>query len=72
MNSKDYFQKLLLNREKIGEGSYGVVYKSIMKDTNTTVAIKKIIPEKDQEGVSATTIREVSLLKMLDHPNVVK
>lgn len=73
MNYKgDTFQNLLLNREKIGEGTYGVVYKSILKDTNTPVAIKKILPDKEEEGVSPTTLREISILKDLDHSNIVK
>lgn len=28
--------------EKIGEGSYGIVYKAIHKEDNTLVALKKI------------------------------
>lgn len=29
--------------EKIGEGSYGIVYKAINKNTNSWVALKKIL-----------------------------
>ena len=36
-----------------------------------TVALKKIRLETDDEGVPSTAIREISLLKELDHPNIV-
>ena len=64
----DEFQKL----EKIGEGTYGVVYKAKDKITNQFVALKKIRLETESEGVPSTAIREISLLKELDHPNVVQ
>ena len=67
-NKLDEFQKL----EKIGEGTYGVVYKAKDKITNQFVALKKIRLETESEGVPSTAIREISLLKELDHPNVVQ
>ena len=67
-NKLDEFQKL----EKIGEGTYGVVYKAKDKITNQFVALKKIRLETESEGVPSTAIREISLLKELDHPNVVR
>ena len=36
--------------EKIGEGTYGVVYKAIQKNTGLTVAMKKIRLETEEEG----------------------
>ncbi len=58
--------------EKIGEGTYGVVYKA--KDVQTTdiVALKKIRLDSEDEGVPSTAIREISLLKELQHPNIVR
>lgn len=58
--------------EKLGEGTYGVVYKAIDLQTGETVAIKKIRLEKEDDGVPSTAIREISLLKNLKHPNVVE
>ncbi|KAH8021515.1 hypothetical protein HPB51_015911 [Rhipicephalus microplus] len=58
--------------EKIGEGTYGVVYKAKCKATNKMVAIKKIRVEGGGEGVPATTIREVALLRELKHENIVR
>ncbi|XP_014368219.1 cyclin-dependent kinase 1 [Papilio machaon] len=61
-----------LKIEKIGEGTYGVVYKGKNKITGQFVAMKKIRLESDDEGVPSTAIREISLLKELNHPNIVK
>lgn len=58
--------------EKIGEGTYGIVYKAIDKQTNDLIALKKIRLEYEDEGVPSTAIREISLLKEIDHPNVIK
>jgi cyclin-dependent kinase 2 len=56
---------------KIGEGTYGVVYKARDKITNETVALKKIRLEHDDEGIPSTAVREISLLKELQHPNII-
>ncbi|XP_041056691.1 cyclin-dependent kinase 2-like isoform X1 [Carcharodon carcharias] len=64
----DNFQKV----EKIGEGTYGVVYKAMNKVTGEMVALKKIRLDAEMEGVPSTAIREISLLKELNHPNIVK
>lgn len=61
------FQKI----EKIGEGTYGVVYKAKEKTTGRVVALKKIRLNDDKEGVPPTTIREISLLKSLKHKNII-
>ncbi|XP_075232278.1 cyclin-dependent kinase 2-like [Lycorma delicatula] len=58
--------------EKIGEGTYGVVYKAVDKESGDVVALKKIRLEGESEGVPSTAIREISLLKELKHPNVVR
>ncbi|XP_065174346.1 cyclin-dependent kinase 2-like [Sycon ciliatum] len=60
--------------EKIGEGTYGVVYKA--KDSSASnqeeVALKKIRLDNESEGVPSTAIREIALLKDLDHQNIVR
>ena len=57
--------------EKIGEGTYGVVYKARSIRDNLTVALKRIRLDQDEEGVPSTAIREISLLKELRHENIV-
>ncbi|XP_072501862.1 cyclin-dependent kinase 3 isoform X1 [Notamacropus eugenii] len=66
--SMDVFQKV----EKIGEGTYGVVYKARNRQTGQLVALKKIRLDSETEGVPSTAIREISLLKELKHPNIVR
>ncbi|PPJ60042.1 hypothetical protein CBER1_02657 [Cercospora berteroae] len=60
--------------EKVGEGTYGVVYKA--RDLSTPdqriVALKKIRLEAEDEGVPSTAIREISLLKEMNDPNVMR
>lgn len=51
--------------EKVGEGTYGKVYKAKDKETGQLVALKKTRLEMDEEGVPPTALREVSLLQML-------
>lgn len=59
--------------EKIGEGTYGVVYKARSLRTNQIVALKRIRLDSDSEGVPSTAIREISFLKELsEHFNIVK
>lgn len=59
--------------EKIGEGTYGVVYKAReLNHPNRIVALKKIRLEAEDEGVPSTAIREISLLKEMQDPNIVQ
>lgn len=58
--------------EKVGEGTYGVVYKAKDRVTGEIIALKKIRLEAEDEGIPSTAIREISLLKELQHPNIVR
>mmetsp|Transcript_1589 Transcript_1589/g.4335 ORF Transcript_1589/g.4335 Transcript_1589/m.4335 type:complete len:304 (+) Transcript_1589:159-1070(+) len=58
--------------DKLGEGTYGVVHKAKNKENGDIVALKQIRLESEDEGVPCTAIREISLLKELNHPNVVR
>lgn len=68
-SAKEAFEKL----EKVGEGTYGKVYRAREKATGKIVALKKTRLHEDDEGVPPTTLREVSLLRMLSRdPHVVR
>ncbi|KAL8140746.1 hypothetical protein V2J09_006767 [Rumex salicifolius] len=69
-SAMEAFEKL----EKVGEGTYGKVYRAREKATGKIVALKKTRLHEDDEGVPPTTLREISLLRMLsrDDPHVVK
>ena len=67
-NKIDRYEKL----ENIGEGTYGVVYKARDTQTGEIYALKKIKLETEQEGIPSTAIREIALLKELQHPNIVR
>lgn len=61
-----YIQKRFL-----GSGSYSSVFLGLDTLTNRSVALKRIsINEK--EGIPATTIREIAILKSLRHPNILR
>uniref|UniRef100_A0A8C3VU60 non-specific serine/threonine protein kinase n=1 Tax=Catagonus wagneri TaxID=51154 RepID=A0A8C3VU60_9CETA len=54
--------------EKLGEGSYGSVYKAIHKETGQIVAIKQVPVESDLQEI----IKEISIMQQCDSPHVVK
>ncbi|OCF42389.1 CMGC/CDK protein kinase [Kwoniella heveanensis CBS 569] len=56
---------------KLGEGTFGVVTKGIEIATKRAIALKKLITHNPRDGVSVTTVREIKILKSLNHPNVV-
>ncbi|KAI7905792.1 kinase-like domain-containing protein [Cokeromyces recurvatus] len=56
---------------KIGEGTYGVVFKAREIKTNEPVALKKL-KMCAYEGVPTTTLREIAILKSLNHENIIK
>jgi hypothetical protein len=58
--------------DKIGEGTYGNVYKARDTTNGELIALKKIKFQNDDEGIPSTAIREVCLLKELHHDNIVE
>lgn len=57
---------------RMGEGTYGIVYKAVEKATGHTVALKKIPIDARDEGFSVGALREISVLQELKHPNIVR
>lgn len=50
----------------VGNGSFGVVFQATCIETGETVAIKKVLQDKRFKN------RELQIMRVLDHPNVVK
>lgn len=57
---------------KIGQGTYGEVYKARDADTGELVALKKVLLKNEKEGFPVTAVREIKLLRALNHPNIVR
>jgi cyclin-dependent kinase 7 len=56
---------------RVGEGTYGVVYRATTKGTQDVVAMKKIKMQSIADGVSFTALREIKILREIHHPNVI-
>lgn len=56
--------------QRLGKGTYATVYLGRSRLSNNLVALKEILKEHD-EGAPCTAIREVSLLRLLRHNNIV-
>ncbi|UXI17344.1 MAM and LDL-receptor class A domain-containing protein 1-like [Sarcoptes scabiei] len=56
---------------KIGEGSYGIVFKCRNRDNGQLVAIKKYVETEDDPLIKKIAMREIKMLKQLKHPNLI-
>lgn len=64
----DDFEKL----GKLGEGTYGVVYKARNKKTGEIVALKRVKMDADsEEGFPLTSLREINILFSSHHPSII-
>ncbi|KAI8065939.1 kinase-like domain-containing protein [Gongronella butleri] len=57
---------------KIGEGTYGEVFRGIHRRTKEKVALKRIQLNHLQGGISTTALREIALLKEINHKHVIR
>ncbi|XP_023231515.1 cyclin-dependent kinase-like 1 [Centruroides sculpturatus] len=56
---------------KIGEGSYGIVFKCRNRENGQLVAIKKFVETEDEPLIKKIALREIRMLKQLKHPNLI-
>ncbi|XP_022320982.1 cyclin-dependent kinase 9-like [Crassostrea virginica] len=56
---------------KIGQGTFGEVFKARDRQTRRLVAMKKVLMENEKEGFPITALREIKILQLLRHENVV-
>ena len=57
---------------KLGEGTFGEVHKARHAKKGHLVALKKILMHNEKDGFPITALREIKLLKMLSHENILK
>jgi cyclin-dependent kinase 10 len=59
---------------RLGEGTYGIVYRvqDSKEDPPLEYAIKRIRMENENDGFPVPSIREVNLLRLLNHKNIVR
>ncbi|EER19187.1 hypothetical protein Pmar_PMAR028652 [Perkinsus marinus ATCC 50983] len=57
---------------EVGKGTYGQVFKAIDKRTQQYVALKRVLLKNEKEGFPVTAVREIKILKRLQHENVVR
>ncbi|KAL5104889.1 Cyclin-dependent kinase 9 [Taenia crassiceps] len=57
---------------KVGQGTFGEVFKVQHKTTKEVFALKRLRTEKETEGFPVTALREVIILQMLRHENIVR
>ncbi|XP_062032409.1 cyclin-dependent kinase 10 isoform X1 [Lepus europaeus] len=62
------FEKL----NRIGEGTYGIVYRARDTQTDEIVALKKVRMDKEKDGIPISSLREITLLLRARHPNIVE
>ncbi|KAI5951546.1 BUR1 [Candida jiufengensis] len=56
--------------KKLGQGTFGVVQKARKKDDGHVVAIKQLLNHSAKEGFPITALREITILKQMDHHNI--
>lgn len=59
---------------RIGEGTYGLVYKAMDRETKEEVALKRVLlHHESKEGFPQTSLREIRILQQYcDHNNIVR
>jgi len=62
------FEKL----NRVGEGTYGIVYRARDTKTGEIVALKKMRMEREKDGIPVSGLREISILLSCDHENIVR
>ncbi|KAL6774162.1 hypothetical protein ACKKBG_A23985 [Auxenochlorella protothecoides x Auxenochlorella symbiontica] len=77
MEQKDFFAEATESQrykitEVIGKGSYGIVASAVDQFTGEKVAIKKITNVFDHVSDATRILREIKLLRLLRHPDIVE
>jgi serine/threonine protein kinase len=57
---------------QVGSGTFGAVFKATDTSTGESVALKRIKIENETQGFPITALREIRILKSLNHENIIK
>ena len=58
--------------QTVGSGAYGVVHRAVDVNTGNVVALKSMKCDFEDDGVPGTALREIAVLRLLQHPNIVR
>lgn len=64
----DRYEKL----SRLGEGSYGIVYKCRDRESGSLVAVKRFVESEDDPAIRKIALREIRLLKVRMIDQIVK
>jgi len=64
--------KLYEIKNTIGKGAYGMVLEGVEKKTGQKVAIKQINKLFSEVTICKRILREITLMRLVNHPNIVK
>jgi serine/threonine protein kinase len=62
----------IITNQKLGEGTFGTVYRGYLKDDKAKILAVKQIELKNLKGDYRLLKRELELLNLLESPNIVK
>lgn len=72
MNLPKKHKRMYETLDRLGKGTYSIVYKVKNKKTSSISALKKnLISDLEYEGVSCVQLREIAILKSCNHPNII-
>ncbi|EDO18380.1 hypothetical protein Kpol_1013p52 [Vanderwaltozyma polyspora DSM 70294] len=66
------FKNRYKEEKKLGQGTFGEVYKGVHLETQRQVAMKKIIINVEKDLFPITAQREITILRKLNHKNIIK
>lgn len=58
--------------QKLGEGTYGAVFRAKNTKTQEDVALKLVRMDQEDDGIPANSLREISLLRSMNHTNIIR
>lgn len=70
-NTKHFKAKDFILQQKLGEGTYGIVYKAVYQPNGRLVALKSFRTAQE-ENLKTIIHREISILCRLQHPNIIR